>query len=368
METLKSEKGYALLMVLMLILLFTVLGMGLMATNMNSAKQFSTKENQVQARHQAEMGVLHYGVVLEDKVKRSSTTAISCTDIDALLGTTKKLSKGDYYIEPVNGPASCKEVNSGKLLEVTIKSTGIVQGDTKKKVEATFYIDNLGSSLEEAGENTDSINPPLTEPDNAQKRDSYFVNKHSGEALSTFNNSLVINKSLSTGKGASTVFKAKKHLFIKGVNGISLDTNNHTCIGVGGNFTALNKIDWGGQSSIELLVRQDAYFPTIIDNWKSDKTTVFIFGDLYLPESYTYKNHNKNLAVKGDMQVYIQGKVYQNSRSSGFKEVISHPFYKMDQTSLDTANSLSCAVPVMEEENTKTPNWILQDDINISYQ
>ncbi|PKH11444.1 hypothetical protein [Planomicrobium sp. MB-3u-38] len=368
MKTFKNEKGYALLMVLMLILLFTVLGMGLMATNMNSAKQFSTKENQVQARHQAEMGVLHYGVVLEDKVKRSSATAISCTDIDALLGTTKKLSKDDYFIEPANGSASCKEVDSGKLLEVTIKSTGTVQGETQKKVEATFYIDNLGSSLDGVAENTNIINPPLTEPENAQKRDSYIVTKHSGEALSTINNSLVINKSLSTGRGASTVFKAKKHLFIKGVNGISLDTNNHACIGVGGNFTALNKIDWGGQSSIELLVRQDAYFPTSIDNWKSDKTIIFIFGNLYLPENYTYKTHNNNLAVKGDMQVYIQGKVFQNSRSNVFKEVIAHPFYKMDQTSMDRANSLSCAVPKMEEENIKTPNWIVQDDINISYQ
>ena len=81
MKAIKNEKGYALLMVLMLILLFTVLGMGLMATNMNSAKQFTTKENQVQARHQAEMGVLHYNAILKDKINSSSTSALKCSDI-----------------------------------------------------------------------------------------------------------------------------------------------------------------------------------------------------------------------------------------------------------------------------------------------
>jgi type II secretory pathway component PulK len=60
MVNLKNQKGYVLLIVLMLIMVFTVLGLSLLTLNITSAKQFNNKEKIVQARHTAEMGALHY--------------------------------------------------------------------------------------------------------------------------------------------------------------------------------------------------------------------------------------------------------------------------------------------------------------------
>ncbi|MFD1030438.1 hypothetical protein [Metaplanococcus flavidus] len=369
MKFMRNENGYALLMVIMLVLLFTTLGMGLLAMNINASKQFNKKEDQVQARHQAEMGVLHYNVILKDKVESSSNSAISCSDIDELLGNDKKLAVGKYTIEPLNlNDSTCKVIESGKKLQITIKSKGRINGDTEKEVEATFYVDNLGEYSEEEQENEDEVRPPLNEPANAEMKYSHYVDKHSNDNDSTINTSLIIDTTLSTGNGSSTDFKVKKHLYIKGTNSKSLDLNNHTCIGVGGNFTALNNIDWGGQSSIELVVQKDAYFPSNIINWKGNKTQVYIFGNLFLPKNYTYKTHNNKNATLGDMDVYIGGKVYQHANGSVYKEITTHPFYLMNSELASKANNLGCAVPRIIEKKESIPKWILQDDKNIDYQ
>ncbi len=68
MKIKNNENGSALLMVLLLMLVFTILGMGLLTMNISAAKQFN-KEEQVQARHFAEMGVLHYKADVEELVE-----------------------------------------------------------------------------------------------------------------------------------------------------------------------------------------------------------------------------------------------------------------------------------------------------------
>ncbi|WKA59927.1 hypothetical protein QWY16_07410 [Planococcus shenhongbingii] len=374
MKAVRSEKGYALLMVLMLVLLFTVLGMGLLAMNMNAAKQFNKKEEQVQARHQAEMGVIHYEAVLKDKIASSTSNVLTCNDVEALLGSNKKLEKGMYNVVGVEASgASCKEIEAGKTLEISIKSLGTVNVDTQKEVIAKFYANNIGGDLEQAEESTNTIQPPLEEPGSGKKVDSLSLTKHSGTEASTFSDNLTIKSVLSTGTGFETVLKAKKHLFINGiimpgnVAGQSMNLNNHTCIGVGGNFTALTQIDWGGQSSIELLVRKDAYLPSDIINWKDDKTKVFVFGNLYLPQNYKYITHNKKVAEKSDVHIYIGGKVYQENNLKKYTEIVN-PFHSLKTTQMRQAYSLSCTIPEMLEENGDIPNWMLQDNIDISYQ
>ena len=53
-------------MVLLLVVVFTILGMGLFSMNISSTKQFNKKEEQVQARHLAEMGILHYKAKVQE--------------------------------------------------------------------------------------------------------------------------------------------------------------------------------------------------------------------------------------------------------------------------------------------------------------
>lgn len=72
MTVVNNERGGALLMVLMLVVVLTVLGMGLMSMNISASKQFDKKEKQVQARHQAEMGLLHYKSNIKEEVKKYS--------------------------------------------------------------------------------------------------------------------------------------------------------------------------------------------------------------------------------------------------------------------------------------------------------
>lgn len=369
-----NEKGYALLMVLILMLLFTVIGMGLLAMNMNAAKQFNTKEEQVQARHQAEMGVLHYEAILKDKVRKSSTVALTCNDFESLLGTSKKIVNGNYSVMGAStSGSSCKAIEEGKKLEISIKSVGSINNSTKKEVLAKFYARNDGGNNEIIKEKENVIEPPLKEPNSGSKVDSLSLTKHSGVNASTFPDSLSIKSVLSTGTGFETILKVNKHLYIQGTVmtgnplGQSLDMNNHACIGVGGDFTALTQIDWGGQSSIELLIRKDAFFPSNIINWKSDKTKVFIFGDLYLPRDYKYFTHNNQTATRNDIHTFIGGKVYQSDSAGKYKE-IQNPFHKLETNQITQANSLSCAVPEMGEEIGNTPNWILQDNIDINYQ
>ena len=43
-----------------------------MSMNISAAKQFNNKEEQIQARHQAENGLLHYKAMIDKKVESYS--------------------------------------------------------------------------------------------------------------------------------------------------------------------------------------------------------------------------------------------------------------------------------------------------------
>lgn len=354
---LKSESGYALLMVLMLIILFTVLGMGLMATNMNSAKQFSMKENQVQARHQAEMGVLHYSAILEDKIKSSSASSISCNDINALLGSSKKITAANYAVEPSNPTGSaCKEMENGKLLEITIKSKGIINGQTEKQVEATFYATNQGVASAAPPAGGIIAPPPIPNSPDTDKKTILAMKKD----FETFAGNLIIQDKLDIGGGNSDILKVHKDLYIAGL----INIQNHACISSGGDFTAKQSFNWGN-SKTSLLVRKDAYLPSAIGNWKKNQVNVYIFGNLYLPETYNYPVNKAN-----DRNLYIGGKVFQlkNISSTEKKYIeIPNPFKKLDSLQIGAANSLPCSVPAAKEEAAGTPKWILNDEKIVNY-
>ncbi|WP_372868370.1 hypothetical protein [Planomicrobium okeanokoites] len=355
MKAIKNEKGYALLMVLMLILLFTVLGMGLMATNMNSAKQFTTKENQVQARHQAEMGVLHYNAILKDKINSSSTSALKCSDIESLLGPSKKLSSGAYTIEPASSAngTSCKEMENSKLMEITIKSIGVINGDTQKEVEATFYAANKGATSTSPPASGSDVSPPVipSSPDTEIK--TVLAMKKDYE---TFTGNLIIKDRLDIGGGSSDILITQKDLYISG----EISIQNHACISAGGDFTALKPFNWGN-SKTSLLVRKDVYLPTAVGNWHKNQVNVYIFGDLYLPKTYNYPVNKQD-----DRNLYIGGKVYRMDSQNKYVP-ITNPFKVLKGNQISSANNLSCAVPAAKDEPLGTPNWTLQDEKIVNY-
>lgn len=373
MKSVNNEKGYALLMVLMLILLFTVLGIGLLAMNMNAAKQFNMKEEQVQARHQAEMGVLHYEAILKDKVATSTSVALTCNDIESLLGVSKKLETGKYKVVGANGTGvSCVEIEENKQLEISIKSIGTINEKTKRELEATFYALNEGGVLEESEESNSTIIPPLKIPENAKVLESLYLNKHATIEEEEFKSNLIINTFFKGGAGNKTNLKVSNNFYIKGNDSMfSIDLHNHTCIGVGGNFAALNSIDWGS-SKAEMIVRGDAYFPQNVSNWHKNQVEVYIFGDLYISKSYNFltsdiDKKNKKTASKEDAKIFVGGKVYHYDSNNMYKE-INNPFFELSPSMESIANKLTCAVPEMAKENAGIPSWLLQDAINVDYQ
>lgn len=358
MRYIVNEKGYALLMVLMLILLFTVLGMGLLSMNINASKQFNIKEEQVQARHQAEMGVLHYEAVLKEKVMSSSSTAITCANIESILGTAKQISGTNYKVRGGgSNNTSCKLLQDGKKLEIKVKSIGSIGNTTEKEVEATFYAINTGGNGIPLTPSPAAPTPPLNSNQTPNESliirnlgkncnnggnnctyDVYTTNKFALlEELETkqhsfhFQDHLVV-KNLRIEGGSEDTIRVNKNLYISD----NLDIQNHACLAVGGNLTV-------GKN---------------IFNKNKNKTNIYVYGNFFLPTNHT---------EAFDFDVYVAGHVYQydnvskiykeqNKISSGIKE-------------LTNQTDKECNVAKYNNPGNQiiTPLWNLSDEINVIY-
>lgn len=355
MKLKNNENGYALLMVIILVLLFTTLGMGLLVMNINASKQFNLKEDQVQARHQAEMGVLHYKAILEDKVKSSSTLSLSCNDLEGLLGSQKKLATTNYTVIPVNTSGLfCKVKDNGKLLEIKIKSTGFIDDKTKKNVEATFYATNQGLSSTAPPTGGIIMPPKVPNSSDTEILNNLEIRKETIEKQGN----LIINNKLYFGVGYQGLLKIKKDLYVSG----TLDIGNQACIATGSNFTVKDSINFGN-SKTSLLVGKDAYFPSVITNWKKTQVKVYISGNLFLPKSYSITG-NGNIR---DLMFYVAGKVYQMNSLNQYVQ-ITNPFKKLEGRYIEEAKALSCSVPAISENTPGTPKWVLQDEKIVDYQ
>lgn len=66
---LKNQRGSTLAIAVIIIVLFSIFGLGLVTLNTSASKQFTNKEQQVQARHFAEMGLVHYKSEVEKVLK-----------------------------------------------------------------------------------------------------------------------------------------------------------------------------------------------------------------------------------------------------------------------------------------------------------
>lgn len=303
----KNEKGYALLMVLMLIILFTVLGMGLMATNMNSAKQFSMKENQVQARHYAEMGLLHYQVLIDDVIKEYKFTATKagadtatsnsrvelCNKIRTI-GTVEKTHINGSYKVPTAELTGCSPTDKGKI-NISMKSSGEVVTGGVKLVEGNMSVAPPVISATEAELVTgppipakpvnNTGKPTVTTPptsgvvnDFVEINGPFDINRSSYHFQSFIINSPVANDALTVSGGNNgDTLKVEKDLYITG----RVSSQNHICIYVQGNLTILGNVDLGPHSLI--LVYGDAYIKGTVQLKNTSK--IHVIGDTYIGDS-----------------------------------------------------------------------------------
>lgn len=299
-----NENGYALLMVILLVLLFTTLGMGLLAMNINASKQFNNKEEQVQARHLAEMGLLHYKAEVKDKIKDYKFTLMSgekeneaiersriylCQEITKLklpilLGENGKYTTSDRII---NG---CSPGSTGEI-KISLRSTGESINGTDKIVDASIEITppqiNVG--------NKNPSNPEVPKDDEAKGEDKGLYTVKNGplkidnEDLE-FDN-LVIKRSLTetdsnkkderqtlqfgpgSKKGDKKYLKIKENLIVEG----TIYSHNHACIYVKGDMTVKGNMYLNNKSIV--LVYGNAYFKGEVKTHTNAK--IFVAGNAY---------------------------------------------------------------------------------------
>ncbi|UJF28161.1 hypothetical protein [Planococcus sp. 107-1] len=305
MRHIKNENGYALVMVILLVVVFTTLGMGLLAMNINANKQFNVKEDQVQARHQAEMGVLHY----KEEIKR----VVESYDFV----TYKNKSEQENLM--LNGDLLCNKINSIKIIklsdlndknyEVSIVSPCKTATDNQLTVE----ILSVGKTLStfKSIKNTFKMSPPTILANQPIKkfpekpnRPSNYTPKNSNDPLDEsgyveitvpfitkkqehhFKDHFVISgvkgNAFTVGGGKEDKVLVEKDLYMDG----NLYIQNHACILVRGDLIIngdLTSQSNGGE--INIIVFGDALILGN-ENLKSDDH-LFVKGDVYLSQNKT---------------------------------------------------------------------------------
>ncbi|WP_438311212.1 hypothetical protein [Sporosarcina sp. FA9] len=281
-----NERGSALMVVLLLVAVFTLLGMSLLSMNISAAKQFDKIEEQVQARHLAEMGVLHYKAELQkivtdnnnniaNIVKEHISAGKSIEELKYLLDNKfsvfcKEISNSEFVISetkpPITGIYSTNNISDNekdrcetieKDVIVSFKSIGN-SGNYEEFINAAITIISSGLIIHplESGDNDGSENDntvtklgpfgtiytnPITVmgDQSLDNKDNY-----------TFKDAVIFEKNLTLstagGNKYTPVIDAEKDLYVGG----KLTLSNHNKINVGGDLTIVNSLKIGNNSCI----------------------------------------------------------------------------------------------------------------------
>jgi len=269
LKQIRNEKGYALLFVMLLVVLFTIMGMGLFTMNMNAAKQFSMKEQQVGARHQAEMGVLHYKAELAETIKLNPRKVnLSCADLTKAVSGASVDGKSRYVVNTAD--VQCSLTNGDFSISVISKGNYL---DRENKIKAKLYVKNKRDNTLNSGE----IPKPIDYDDTLKIVNSsgIFMN---GVYRQTENSLQVMGEvrgENGNSSGGNDIL-IQRNLYVDK----DIYFQNHGCLVVRGDLVVLEGINVG------------------------NKVYIFVYGDIYF-NSYTYSSSNSRLFVSGNE--YVNG-------------------------------------------------------------
>jgi len=409
----ENERGGALLMVLMLVVVFTILGIGLMSMNMSASKQFDKKEEQVQARHQAEMGILHYKAEVEKIVKGYNGAGVEGEKVeDYLKGFCESI-----YIEEINSPINVgigtymvdgmdnKPLICGSLssdtTEITlkVKSIGRTSQGTSKTIEADITVSQNDGMDGENNGNGSIVAPPSIEENYSGKLieineipesglntpDSYKINKEKGEVNNVdwkLGGSLLFTKStdFNVNKNSISDIQIGKDFSLK-ISKIGHGMSNQTTISVGQNFTNDGSLTIGNGHDSNVKMQVGGNFTTkgtheygrnfgsdveiviggnftgtgspLIGSGIEKKVCIVVHGDIEFPL----------VNVIGNSQLYVLGKSKTTWNGHVYNE--GHKFGKQD---------LNCPVggipadPETSQPPTTEPEWIVMPNVNADYK
>jgi hypothetical protein len=137
----KTENGSSLLMVLLIVTIFSILGLSLIGINLNTSKQVARTGNDLRATNLAEMGVVHikeefHGIIKGHKIQTLSGL------LNQLLGIEKhKIQVGNkqYYEFESGHPAPV--YREGALIAIRYPFTSIgTSVDTEKTISGDLVI------------------------------------------------------------------------------------------------------------------------------------------------------------------------------------------------------------------------------------
>ncbi|TWT08962.1 hypothetical protein [Planomicrobium sp. CPCC 101079] len=325
MNRIQNDKGYALLLVMLLVVLFSILGLGLLALNMNAATQFTTKEEQVQARHQAEMGVLHYKAQLEKIVETNKINKnLSCTDLKKAIVNISNNENASYSI--TNENIDC--VSANKSITVSINSVGKYR-ERDDQIEAEFVVNQLGANSGTGGTGTGSGAIPVPSDYNDSVKvvesDFKFLNGSYSPAQSSMHIKGDATVQSGNSKGGNDIL-IQRNFFVDG----NIDFKNHACLAVRGNLIVKGNVS------------------------ATNKVYIFVYGNAYF-NSYTYTSSNN--------EIFVTGKVFVNGieKPNKYGPVPSGKVYVYGN------GNKSCPLPGSGNPGTSQFSWELGDEMNVDY-
>lgn len=341
MKYLKNQHGSTLAIALMVLVIFTILGFGLFTLNTSASKQFENTEQKVQARHFAEMGLVHYKSnasiaidlynekINEIKTERDKDLDDKIKEINAETESICGKLENDEFIEPININDPNYEIESVKCVTNTSYTLASITVNSKgKSIQGKDVIVGLDLSITLPGilalesKNTDSgktgntgngvsNTPPAMPlpPENGINKDWPCTDKQCSAIVSNFTDvsNTVIKAKICNGNGnvkdlakGNTLCIQKGNLLFEdslimnnfivgGGNGLKLivekdfyikgkfHIQNHACIAVQGNFTSLYPTSFGTHSY--LTIYGDAHFKAVNLHQNS---SISVKGDVYV--------------------------------------------------------------------------------------
>lgn len=344
---LANEKGAAMATVLLIALLFVTLGLILMSMNLASAKQFTKKEQTIQARHLAEMGITDFKTRVEDVVEYHNENSDSYLVYDKgslnlaasrqkyrnqLCTKLSQIGKTEMENNSETGTYSFKPEQEQQCGENKITLQVISKGETgqtAKEIKATLIVappspeteDTAGGFLpQEPTYPAGNMQQVSTLDDikelhaarvvhgittkNPFKTQAYTEILGSVEfpmkSQWTFLDHLRINGSLSmkTAGQNTSILTIGKDLFIGG----ALHTDNHNVIQADGNFIVQGDVDFGTKA--EVNIKGNALF-----NGR-EGIKVQPHARITIGQNTYFRNHLEKEKVKNNSSICVKGVAY----------------------------------------------------------
>lgn len=330
----KNENGYTLILSLLAILLIFAFSTVLISGILNSRLQFNNSEHIIQQRDVAEMGIIHYATMIENKIKEINERGFAynpeisqeenqrnyqrdfCGQLftNDILSVSKSINHHASYVvtmENENNPET-KCINQDHF-EIYINSASTIDGDShytlNGNIAITLNIDNDGSDEGNEDDDLDWINEVLNH-DGFKEENQSIV--ESGKNTLTFPTNTYF-------KGSITMSGTNK-LTISGSaffdNSITLSGNDD--IFISGHAYFDQSVTLSGNSLID--IETNAYFNT--DLKFSGNNTIRIGNNAYFAGNIILSG-SADLIVFGD--AYFENRIDSNEKNICVK---GNAFYK----------------------------------------